>query len=135
MKRECLLSRTYTGSPMMLRGVEIVYSPLANEILREFETAFFNGDGAGDQTHQAGLNEGVLIMWLLAAGNRQEVARLRKLTRADRHREVLDFYLENEEEIDALKPEIIARMESAMAASVESETPGKSHQPLRESSP
>jgi len=66
MKRECLLSRTYTGPPMMLRGIEIVYSPLANEILRELQTAFFTGDGAGDQTHQAGLAEGLLIMWLLA---------------------------------------------------------------------
>jgi len=135
MKRECLLSRSYTGAPMMLRGIEIVYSPLANEILRELQTAFFTGDGAGDQTHQAGMNEGILIMWLIAVGDKAEISRLRKLPRAERHREVLDFYIENELEIDAIKPEILARMEAAMAASVESDAPGKSQQPLQASSP
>ena len=126
MKREDLLSRAYTGSPMTIGGVEIVYCPLANEILREMKTAYFSG-GAGDQTDQAGMCEAILIMYLIATGAKQEIARLRKLPRAERHAEVLDFHLENEEEIAAIKPELIARVESITAAIVESEASGKSH--------
>jgi len=134
MKRECLLSKSYTGNPMVFLGVELFYSPLVNEILREFQTALFAGDGLGDQTHQLGMAEGIYVMHLLASGKRGEIARIRKLTREERHSEVLDFYLENEDAVDALKPEIIARLESAAAAAVESEGGGKSRQQPPESS-
>jgi hypothetical protein len=135
MKRECLLSRAYTGNPMTLNGVELAFSPLANEILREFKTALFTGDGDGTQTHQAGLCEGVLVMWLLAKDDRAGIAELRKMTRPERAARVLDFYLENEAGIDALKPEILARLESIAAAIVESEAGGKPRQQAPVSSP
>jgi len=135
MKRECLLSRAYTGTPLTLAGVELAFSPLVNEIVRELKTAFFTGDGDGTQTHQAGLCEGVLVMFLLASDDRKGLAELRQMSREDRARRVLDFYLEHETGIDALKPEIIARMESVAAAIVESEAQGKPHPPAPDSSP
>jgi|APGre2960657404_1045060.scaffolds.fasta_scaffold22532_3 hypothetical protein len=135
MKRECLLSRSYTGNPMTLDGVELFFSPLANEILRELKTALFTGEGDGTQTHQAGLCEGVLVMWLLAKEDRAGIAELRKMSREARARCVLDFYLDHEAGIDALKPEILARMESIAAAIVESEAGGKPRQPAPDSSP
>ena len=135
MKRECLLSRAYTGIPLTLDGVELAFSPLVNEIVRELKTAFFTGDGDGTQTHQAGLCEGVLVMFLLASDDRKGLAALRQMSREDRARRVLDFYLEHEAGIDALKPEIIARMESVAAAIVESEAQGKPHPHVPDSSP
>jgi hypothetical protein len=135
MKRECLLSRTYTGAPMLFAGREIFYSALVNEILRELRTAFFTGDGDGTQTHHAGLCEGIMIMHLLAEGKRKEVQEHRDLSREVRAAAVLDFAIEHEEEIESLKPEIIARMEAAMAAMVESEEPGKPAPPAPASSP
>lgn len=135
MKRECLLSRSYTGPPMMLAGVELAYAPIVNEILREFQTAFFNGDGPGDQTHHGGMCEGILIMYHIARDDKAEIHRLRQLPRAARHAAVLDFFLDHEAEITALQPAIIARMESAAAAAVESEAAGKSPLPPRVSSP
>jgi hypothetical protein len=135
MKRECLLSRSYTGPPMLFAGREIFYSALVNEILRELRTAFFTGDGDGTQTHHAGLCEGILIMHLLAEGKRQEVQDHRNLAREARAAAVLDFAIEHEAEIEAIKPEIIARMEAAMASMVESEEPGKPAPPAPASSP
>ena len=119
----------------MLDGVELAFSPLVNEILRELNTAFFTGDGDGTQTHQAGLCEGVLVMFLLAKNDRAGLAEFRKLTREQRATRVLDFYLDHEEGIDALKPDILARMESAAAAMVESEAQGKPHPQALDSSP
>lgn len=135
MKRECLLSRAYTGNPLTLDGVELAFSPLVNEILRELKTAVFTGDGDGSQTHQAGLCEGVLVMWLLAKGDKAGIAELRAMTREQRAARVLDFYIEHEEGVDALKPEIISRLESVAAAIVESEEVGKPHLPAQDSSP
>lgn len=135
MKRECLLSKAYTGNPMMLGGVELAFSPLANEILRELKTSLFTGEGDGTQTHQAGLCEGVLVMWMLAKDDRSGIAELRKMSREQRASKVLDFYLDHESEIDALKPEILARMEAIAAAIVESEGGGKPHQQVPASSP
>ncbi|MFO0201822.1 MAG: hypothetical protein ACK528_01690 [Alphaproteobacteria bacterium] len=120
---------------MTLDGVELFFSPLANEILRELKTALFTGEGDGTQTHQAGLCEGVLVMWLLAKEDRAGIAELRKMSREARARCVLDFYLDHEAGIDALKPEILARMESIAAAIVESEAGGKPRQPAPDSSP
>jgi hypothetical protein len=135
MKRECLLSRSYTGPPMLFAGREIFYSALVNEILRELRTAFFTGDGDGTQTHHAGLCEGIMVMHLLAEGKRAEIHALRSMTREERAAAVLDFAIEHDAEIESLKPEIIARMEAAMAAMVESEEPGKPAPPAPASSP
>ena len=135
MKRDCLLSRAYTGKPLTLNGSEIYYSATANEILREFQTAFFCGDGPGDQTHFHGVAEGLMVMELLAKGDVSRISELREMARQDRHKIVLTFAIENEDEIARLKPEILTRIESAMAATVESEMPGKPQAQALESSP
>jgi len=135
MKRECLLSRTYTGGPMTFAGVEICYSALANEILREFQTAFFCGDGPGDQTHYHGMCEGIMIMWLLAQNDFDRITAYRAQTRPERHADVLTFTFAHEEEINRMKPEIIARMEATVASAVESVDVGKSPPPPPDSSP
>lgn len=135
MKRDCLLSKSYTAGPLTFDGIEIAYSGLANEILREFKTAFFCGDGPGDQTHFSGIAEGIMVMLLLAQRNFSYLADLRVMPREQRHSLVLSFTLEHEEEIARLQPEIIARVESAMASSVESAELGKSQPPALVSSP
>jgi hypothetical protein len=128
MKRECLLSQTYTGPPMILRGVELAYSPLVNEILRSLKTAFFHGKGGDGQTEHHGICEGVMIMDMVARDAKQEIHEHINLDAESRARAVLNFYIDNESEVESIKPMIVSRMESAIAASVESEGPGKSHQ-------
>ena len=133
MTRDCLLSKSYTGNPLKFKGEDIHYSPIANDILREFKTAFFHG--ADDQTDFSGLAEGVMIMDLLRENNLARINELREMPREKRHREVLTFSLDNEAEITRLQPVIIERVQAAMSASVESEAGGKSHSQAPDSSP
>ena len=117
---------------MSFNGKEIFYSPLANTILREFKTAVFYG--AVDQTDFSGISEGIMVMDMLARDDKEGLKALRSLSREDRHKHVLSFSIDHEEEITRLTPEITDRIESAMAASVESEAEGKSHSQAPDSS-
>lgn len=134
MKRDCLLSKAYTGPPMVLRGVELAYSALVNEVLRELKTAFFTGDGDGSQTHTLGLVEGLMVMDMVARDSKQELADFINLPRDERNRLAVRFYIENETEVESLKPQILTRMEAAAAAAVESDSPGKSQAQAPDSS-
>ena len=119
----------------MFHGNELAYSPLVNEILRSIKTAFFHGRGGNDQTEHHGICEGIMVMDMVARDAKQEIHAHINLTPEDRAKAVLFFYIDNEAEIEVIKPAIIARMESAIAASVESEGSGKPHQQLQDSSP
>jgi len=120
---------------MKIKGVEIVYSALANEIIREFETAFFCTSNHDDQTDHHGLCEAVLVMFLIATDDYARIEELRTMTRKDRHKQVLSFYLANVDDVDAVKPQLIARIESAAASGVESQGVGKSQAPAPAPSP
>lgn len=125
MKRDCLLSKAYSGPPMILAGVTLFYSPLANEILRELNTAFFMGDGTGDQTMHHGVCEGVFVMFLIASSDFKRLDEIRKMDRKERHALVLSFMIEHADEMDELRDQVIERVEASIAASVESEVVGK----------
>lgn len=127
MKRECLLSSAYVGPEMELNGVKLAYSPLVNELVRQLKCSFFTSGGTG-QTDTGGLVEGIMIMYWLACGEKAKISAHMKKTPEDRSEIVTSFYLENEEGVDTLKPQIIDRMQAAMAASVENEEGGKSGQ-------
>ena len=134
MKRECLLSKAYTGAPITLDGIELAYSPLVNEILRELDTAFFTGPKE-HQTDHHGMVEGIMIMFYLAKNSRDLIHRHRTLEATERQREVVTFYLDHEEQIEAIKPLITERITAAVAAAVESEATGKSRPQPPDSSP
>ena len=134
-KRQCLLSRAYSGEPMKIKGTEIVYSALANEIIREFETAFFCDAKHDDQTDHHGLCEAVYVMFLIATDDYATIEQLRAMTRKERHAQVLSFYLANVDDVDAVKPLLMARIESAAASGVESLGVGKSPSQAPEPSP
>jgi hypothetical protein len=125
MKRECLLSQSYIGEPMIFHGTELAYSPLVNEILRSLKTAFFHGRGGSDQTEHHGICEGIMVMNMVARDEKQEIHAHINLSPDERAKAVLAFYIDNEAEIESIKPALVARMESAIAASVESEGSGK----------
>jgi hypothetical protein len=125
MKRECLLSRAYTGGNMTFNGTEIYFSALANDVLREFKNGILHN--AEDQTDLSGISEIVMVMDLLARNEMKEIQSLRKLSREDRHSKVLDFTIEHEPEIERLKTDIVDRLQSTIAAAVESDAPGKPH--------
>ena len=136
MKRNCLLSDPYGQPPMKLGGDEVFYSPLANEIIRELNSAGFNGDGDGKQTHYQGMCEGLVVMWLLAKGDREKIQWMRRADAKERSAYVNDFILDNESNIERLVEQLIDRITQAMAASVEgAEDEGKSQEPVPMSSP
>jgi len=126
MKRECLLSAAYIGTPMQMKGVELYYSPLVNEVLRTLETPFFTGAGNDVLTDHAAMCEAIMVMFLISSDKkdilRDHMAREPK----ERRKALTEFYLDHEEDIDRLKSELIKRMEQALASNVESEAGGKS---------
>lgn len=133
MKRECLLSRAYTGPPMTFQGVELVYSSLVHELMRDSANSFFAGGKS--TTEHLGLVEGVFVMWCLARGDKEALRQHLDKTTAERASAMVRFNLEHEEEIEKVKPIIVKRAEAVMAAMVESEGPGKPLSPVPDSSP
>ena len=117
---------------MTLGNVEIFYSPLANDLIRQLETAFFTRRGGDEQTENLGLAEGVMVMWLMARDKKNELLEFLDIDRPSRNSRVVRFYLENEEEIETLKPILLSRLAAAEAAAVESEGSGKSQSPRQD---
>lgn len=134
MKRECLLSRASTLPPMTFRGQEIHFSALVNELLRELETPFFHGP-TDHRTDTSGVCECIALMDAMARNDFERINWFRAASHAERSRFCTTFYLENEEEIERLKPELTARLECAMAAVVEREGEGKPQPPRPGCSP
>lgn len=116
---------------MKFKGQEVYFSALANDILSEFKNGIL--DGGEDQSDLSSISEIVLVMHLLAKDNIEEITQLRSMTRQERLSKVLDFTLLNEEEIERLKPEIVDRLMSAVAASVEGDGEGKPQRPVQTS--
>ena len=136
MKRDCLLSKAYAAPPMTFNGTPIHYCALVNEIVRGLGTPVFSSAGNGTMTQNMGFVECIYIMQLLASGKKQDIAAHCELAEAERNTALLKFYLANEDEIERLKPEIVARLEAAAASSVESDGPGgKPLEPAPASSP
>jgi len=126
MKRQDLLASSYATTPMILGGVEIVYCPLANELVRLLRSRFFNaGDKAVDQTDHAGLIEGLMVMFWIAAGEKAKIWEHVDKTPDQRARAVVMFNMEHEADIETIKPLFLQRVEAMFAASVESEAEGK----------
>lgn len=118
---------------MKLGGVEIHYSALANEIIRELNCAGFCGDADGHQTYFQGVCEGILVMYLLAKDDKEAIRQMRKMTRAERCAQINDFLLDHEAEMTALVEEVMQRVAQAMAASTEGDGEGKPVAPALES--
>jgi len=76
-----------------------------------------------------------MVMDMVARNAKQEIHTHINLPPNDRSKAVLAFYIDNEAEIEAIKPALVTRMESAIAASVESEGSGKHPQQPQDSSP
>lgn len=131
MKRNCLLSRSYSAPPMTFNGVEIAYSALVNELMRTLKTAVFSPVDDDSMTQHLGMVECIYIMASLATDDKAAIAQHLDQTREQRNAWLVRFYLMHEDEIERLKPEIIARMESAAAASVESEAAGGKPEPTQ----
>jgi hypothetical protein len=74
-----------------------------------------------------------MVMDMVARNAKQEIHAHINLPTNDRSKAVLAFYIDNEAEIEAIKPALVARMESAIAASVESEGSGKPHPQAQDS--
>lgn len=127
MKRQDLLASSYAAPPMLLGGVEIIYCPLANELVRLLRSRFFNSrDNSVDQTDHAGLVEGLMVMYWIATGEKAKVWEHVDKTPDQRARAVVMFNMEHEEDIETIKPIFLQRVEAMFAASVESEDAGKS---------
>ncbi len=131
MKRECLLSRDYTGAPMTFKGEPIYYSAFVNEIMREFKTAIFYG--ADDQSDLNAISECASIMVAFATGDIDRIEQLRAMTRQERHKEATTFAIRNSDEIDRIQPQLMERIQRAMGSQVESEVEGKPYSQAQDS--
>jgi hypothetical protein len=126
MKRQDLLASSYATPSMTIGGVEIVYCPLANELVRVLKSSFFNSrDRSVDQTDHAGLVEGLMVMYWIATGEKAKVWEHVEKTRDERAVAIIRFNMDFEEDIERVKPIFLQRVEAVFAASVESEAEGK----------
>jgi hypothetical protein len=126
MKRECLLSGSYANEPMKFNGVEIFFCPLVSETLRTLQTPFFTKAQYDILTQHTGICEAIYIMYMLATEKRDEIKAHKKRSEKERMEVLSDFYLDNEDQVELVKPQIIERMEQALASNIESEGEGKS---------
>lgn len=119
-KRECLLSRAWTGEPLIVGGRELALSAGRYELLRYWKNAIM-AETVTDQTEVGALHEIAWVMWM----TKDEVKAAKRMTLEKRREAVLDFALDHEEDLLSIEDGIKDRLLSIKAASVEAETPGK----------
>ena len=119
MKRDDLLSRAWTGAPLLLNGIELRLSPGRHSLLGYWKNSFFVDNP--EQSSLQAMGELILVCW----ANKDELKELQRMTDEDRAKRVIDFMLEVEDELTAIQEGIELRMQSIKAAIVESELPGK----------
>lgn len=128
-KRECLLSRAWTGAELTLGGRELALASGRFELLRYWKNAIM-GEGGGDQSEVGAMHEVAWAMYL----TKDEIKASKRMSDAERREAVLDFALEFEDELAGISDGIKDRLLSIKAAAVESELPGKA-EPALASSP
>jgi hypothetical protein len=119
-KRECLLSKSWTGEPLTLGDRELVLSAGRFELLRYWKNAIM-AESATDQTEIGALHEIAWVMWMTGP----EVKAAKRMTLEKRREAVLDFALDNEDELTGIEDGIKDRLMAIKAATVEAESPGK----------
>jgi len=118
--RHNILATAWTGEPLTLNDKELVLTAGRYELLKSWCNALF-ADGIADQSQAHAMHEVALLCYADTA----MIAELRKMTREGRHKAVLDFMMDWEEQLPAVIEGLVARITSVKLSSAESEGEGK----------
>jgi len=122
--RENLLKKAWTSAPMEIGGKPVVLSPVRYAILEQWGNELFVG-GDNPKEPIVAMAEVLLVCTVDQTGFKD----LMKLSDNDRKRKVIDFMVNNEDEISAAAMAgMKEHMEPIKAAMVESEAMGKEEQ-------
>lgn len=118
--RHNILATAWTGEPLTLNNRELVLTAGRYELLKSWGNTLFV-DGITDQSQAHGMHEVALLCY----ADKEMIVELRKMTRQDRHKAVLDFMMDWEEQLPAIIEGLVARITSVKLSSAESEGQGK----------
>ena len=118
--RHNILATAWTGEPLTLNGRELVLTAGRYELLKSWGNALF-ADGVTDQSQAHAMHEVALLCYADTA----MIVALRKMNREDRHKSVLDFMMDWEEQLPAVIEGLVARITSVKLSTAESEGGGK----------
>jgi hypothetical protein len=119
-KRECLLSRAWTGPELVLDGRALALSTGRYELLRYWKNSIM-AEIENEQTQVGALHEIAWVMWL----TKDEIKAAQRMTTEKRREAVVNFALDYEDELAEIQDGIMERFRSIQAATVESDSPGK----------
>jgi hypothetical protein len=118
--RHNILANAWTGDPLILNGSELVLSAGRYELLKTWGNVLFS-DIESDQSQAHAMHEVALLCY----ANTAMIVALRKMTREDRHKSVMDFMLDWEEQLPAVIEGLVERITSVRLSGAESEDTGK----------
>ena len=118
--RHNILATAWTGEPLTLNNRELVLTAGRYELLKSWGNALFT-DGVTDQSQAHAMHEVALLCY----ANSFAITELRKMTADDRHKAVLDFMLDYEEELPAVIQGLVERITATKLSTAESEGEGK----------
>jgi hypothetical protein len=120
MKRDNLLTLSWTGAPLVHNGRELVLSYGRFELLKSWGNELLS-DADTDQSRSHAMGEIALV----CCSTKDEIKELNRMTADDRKAAVTEWMIDNEEATGDLFEGIEIRIAAIKAATVESETPGK----------
>jgi hypothetical protein len=126
MKRDDILSRAWTGEPLMLGGREITLTPVRYALLEYWKNSLFRPDES-TQNAIAAMGELILVCYC----EKSEIKELQRMSPEERHEKVMDFILLHEDEFTSVSSGIQKRLEALQASAVESEAKGKEEAQVR----
>jgi hypothetical protein len=118
--RHNILATAWTGAPLTLAGREMVFSSIRYEILKSWGNVLLS-DTESDQSQNHAMHE----IALLCYSTKEEIKELRKMTADDRHKAVVDFMLDFEEELPGVIEGLVERITATRLSAAESEGGGK----------
>jgi len=118
--RHNILANAWTGDPLILNGRELVLSAGRYELLKTWGNVLFS-DIETDQSQAHAMHEVALVCY----ADQDLIGQLRKMNRADRHKSVMDFMLDWEEQLPAVIEGLVERITSVRLSGAESEETGK----------
>ena len=118
--RHNILANAWTGAPLTLAGRELVLTAGRYELLKSWGNVLFS-DTESQQSQTHAMHEVALLCYASSA----MIVELRKMTADDRHKAVVDFMLDYEEELPSVIEGLVERITATKLSAAESEGGGK----------
>ena len=118
--RKNLLDLAWTGAPLTIAGNEICLSHGRRALLASWGNSLFDSKNT-DQNQSDAMGEIVMV----CSATKNRLMEIRGMTDSQRKQAVVEFMLDNEDELDAVFEGVADRLQAIAAANVEPATPGK----------